>query len=243
MNLRTVFDFDELNRIWDGTEKTAKDMEKILEGAYMLGVEYAYDVAKEQGYDEDSIDDLVDISLLNDSVYRKTDGKTFEDRLSERVPLSKADLKRLSDEKKVSKNELKTAKGKGVSGAPTQATRGRTTGKETSTAPVQTTRGRTKGEIKTLLESEYHRVFNDASSDTAKKIEKKLGKKGTKTWATMRDDRVRDTHEYLEGQTVSIDEKFYTFDGDSAYAPGGFSTAENNANCRCVLKFNFNIGK
>lgn len=224
MNIRTIFDFDELNRVWNGTEKTAKDMEKILEGAYMLGIDYAYDMAREQGY-EDSIDDLVDISMLYESVYRKTDGKTFEDRLSERVPLSKADLKKAKEKAEESKS-VQTTKGRTAKGGKT----------------VQTTRKRTDGEIKVLLESEYHRVFNEASSETAKKIEKKVGKKGEKTWITMRDDRVRDTHEYLENQTVPIEEKFYTFDGDSAYAPGGFSTAGNNSNCRCVLKFNFNIG-
>lgn len=56
-----------------------------------------------------------------------------------------------------------------------------------------------------------------------------------KTWQTMRDDRVRDTHEYLEGLTVPIDAEFITFDGDSAQAPGGFLLPQNNINCRCVL--------
>ena len=58
-----------------------------------------------------------------------------------------------------------------------------------------------------------------------------------KTWATMLDDRVRETHEYLEGQTVGMDDDFYTYDGDHAPAPGLFELAENNVNCRCELLF------
>jgi hypothetical protein len=59
----------------------------------------------------------------------------------------------------------------------------------------------------------------------------------SKTWVTMMDDRVRDTHDYLEGETVGIGEDFYTYDGDHASAPGLFELAENNVNCRCELLF------
>jgi hypothetical protein len=51
------------------------------------------------------------------------------------------------------------------------------------------------------------------------------------------DNRVRDTHFYLEGMTVDINDKFYTYDGDSAYRPGGFEKAENNCGCRCLLMY------
>jgi hypothetical protein len=51
----------------------------------------------------------------------------------------------------------------------------------------------------------------------------------------MLDDRVRETHDYLEGVRVGIDDLFYTFDGDAAYAPGGFGDPSNNVNCRCYL--------
>ena len=56
-----------------------------------------------------------------------------------------------------------------------------------------------------------------------------------KRWNTQLDWRVRDTHMYLEGQTVGIDDRFYTDDGDSANAPGGFSNPSNNVNCRCYI--------
>ena len=56
-----------------------------------------------------------------------------------------------------------------------------------------------------------------------------------KTWVTMMDDKVRDTHQYLEGMTVPLDDEFYTYDGDHAQAPGGFTKPENCVNCRCQL--------
>ena len=58
-----------------------------------------------------------------------------------------------------------------------------------------------------------------------------------KVWNTMLDDKVRDTHDYIEGSKVPIDAYFYTFDGDSAKYPGGFDLPENNINCRCTLMF------
>lgn len=83
-----------------------------------------------------------------------------------------------------------------------------------------------------IAETEMHRDANTAALDTAKKAGAK-----SKTWLTMMDDKVRESHEYLLGQTVGIDEDFYTYDGDHASAPGLFSLAENNVNCRCELIF------
>ena len=57
-----------------------------------------------------------------------------------------------------------------------------------------------------------------------------------KMWVTMDDDRVRDTHDYLEGMQVPVGADFYTFDNDHAPAPGLFSLPENNCNCRCTLR-------
>lgn len=83
-----------------------------------------------------------------------------------------------------------------------------------------------------IAETETHRDANTAALDTAKKAGAK-----NKTWVTMMDDKVRESHDYLLGQTVGIDEDFYTYDGDHASAPGLFELAENNVNCRCELIF------
>lgn len=93
--------------------------------------------------------------------------------------------------------------------------------------------GGTLPDIVRIAETETTRISNTAALDTATKAGAK-----EKTWLTMLDDRVRDTHFYLEGMTVPIDARFYTFDGDSALAPGGFALPQNNINCRCELRFN-----
>lgn len=91
----------------------------------------------------------------------------------------------------------------------------------------------TVGGLVTLVDSEYVRVINETRHEL---IKDEPGIK--KTWRTMKDDRVRDTHDYLEGRTCSsVMRKFYTYDGDSALFPHGFSKAENNVNCRCWCEY------
>lgn len=82
-----------------------------------------------------------------------------------------------------------------------------------------------------VADTESHRLYNEAVFESARKS----GKNVYKTWETMEDDKVRETHDYLEGVSVPLDERFYTFDGDSALYPGDFNTAENNCNCRCGI--------
>ena len=84
----------------------------------------------------------------------------------------------------------------------------------------------------TLVETETMRVFNESALATAE-----LNGAKYKTWQTMEDTRVRDTHTYLQGVKLPINEKFYTSDGDSTYAPFGFELPQNNCNCRCILEF------
>ena len=92
--------------------------------------------------------------------------------------------------------------------------------------------GGTEADIERIAETEAHRDGNEAACETAR-----MAGATRKTWVTMGDEKVRDTHIYLEGVTVGIDDNFYTYDGDRAQAPGMFSTAENNCNCRCELDF------
>lgn len=92
--------------------------------------------------------------------------------------------------------------------------------------------GGTGADIVRIAETEMHRIANTAALETAKR-----GGAKSKTWVTMLDDKVRETHDYLEGVSVGIDDDFITFDGDKAPAPGLFSLAQNNVNCRCELLF------
>ena len=90
----------------------------------------------------------------------------------------------------------------------------------------------TAEEVLRIIDTEATRDYNAGAYNAAKAS----GREGLrKRWYTMRDDRVRDTHDYLEGMEVGIDDAFYTYDGDSAMYPGGFSLPENNCNCRCSV--------
>lgn len=88
--------------------------------------------------------------------------------------------------------------------------------------------------MKRVAETEYHRCYNVGGLNTARDA----GDGITKTWYTQLDDRVRETHEFLETVTVNINEEFHTIDGDSALAPGLFNNASNNINCRCIVLYN-----
>lgn len=85
-----------------------------------------------------------------------------------------------------------------------------------------------------LLESEWHRMYAQGQSDACD------GEDAVeKVWHTMLDDKVRDNHFFLEGVSAPSYGKFYTPDGDSTEMPGGFTLAENNANCRCWLEYRY----
>lgn len=86
--------------------------------------------------------------------------------------------------------------------------------------------------IALILSTEYHRLYNAGELDRAKLSDMEL-----KVWTTMKDDRVRENHEWLDEVGVPLGAEFFTPDGDSALYPGGFSSASNNCNCRCWLEF------
>ena len=110
--------------------------------------------------------------------------------------------------------------------------------------------------IKRLLDSEYHRMYNKGLFNTAEEYrytEMERGEMASpyyaptpnsiapekdvyKTWITMGDEKVRETHQFLEGVSVRLWERFYTMDADSALFPGDFALARNNCNCRCGIR-------
>lgn len=87
-----------------------------------------------------------------------------------------------------------------------------------------------------LIGDEYHRVYALGSEDRALQIAD-MGYSVFKTWVTVGDDKVRDTHRFIDFVTVGVDSEFYTYDGDHASRPGGFQLAQNNCGCRCVLAY------
>lgn len=89
-------------------------------------------------------------------------------------------------------------------------------------------------DITRIAETDATRIYNQGAVDAV--VANGLQDATSKRWRTMQDDRVRDTHDYLEGMVVPFGSRFYTYDGDSADYPGGFSLPENNVNCRCVVE-------
>jgi hypothetical protein len=94
--------------------------------------------------------------------------------------------------------------------------------------------GGTLYDIQRIAETDATRIYNQGALDTVSV--NNAQDVTVKRWVTMMDDRVRDTHSYLEGMEVPYNARFYTYDGDSAEAPGMFSLPENNINCRCVVE-------
>ena len=92
-------------------------------------------------------------------------------------------------------------------------------------------------QLSVIAETETHRSMNTGVMDGAEEyLDENPQKAIYKQWRTMLDDRVRETHDFLEGATVPVDARFYTNDGDSARFPGDFMLAENNTNCRCLIR-------
>lgn len=91
--------------------------------------------------------------------------------------------------------------------------------------------------IAVVAETETHRTINEGELDAGREYERAHPDEALlKRWRTMMDDRVRESHDFLEGATVPLDARFYTYDGDSAMFPGDFELPENNVNCRCDIE-------
>lgn len=89
------------------------------------------------------------------------------------------------------------------------------------------------GMIETVIRTESDRVYNEAVEETAEETELP---NIYKTWVTMDDEKVRDTHWHLRGMTIPLDNYFYTFNYDRAKAPHGFGVPQEDCNCRCRLR-------
>lgn len=99
-----------------------------------------------------------------------------------------------------------------------------------------------------VVDTDMNRIYNDSVLDVGEKANRgKVDRtvadipvpdatgRVMKTWVTMADDRVRDTHQYLEGMSVPVNSRFFTYDNDSARYPGDFADPQNNCGCRCRI--------
>ena len=94
----------------------------------------------------------------------------------------------------------------------------------------------------TILQTEGHRMKEQAKFKSAKHAENQ-GLEIRKKWVSMRDERVRATHEdmddkYDENGAIPIDEDFINQStGGRGPTPGNLQTAEDDVNCRCETEY------
>lgn len=106
----------------------------------------------------------------------------------------------------------------------------------------------TADDVIRVVDTDMNRIYNDSVLDVGEKANSgrvewtredvpapNTKDRVMKTWVTMGDDKVRDTHDYLEGMSVPVDGRFFTFDSDYARYPGDFQLPQNNINCRCRI--------
>lgn len=92
-----------------------------------------------------------------------------------------------------------------------------------------------KHKLDSMAAIDGHRVRNEALQLAGEDLNTLVGYTVTKRWRSMRDDRVRDTHEELEGVTIPINEYFYTENGRALH-PGGFNIPQEDCGCRCEIQ-------
>lgn len=94
----------------------------------------------------------------------------------------------------------------------------------------------------TIVRTEAGRAKEAGHLESAQGINDTL-KQGTtkmrmvKTWRTMGDKRVRDTHGSMDGVTVGVDEDFELPSGHKTKAPRQSGIASEDINCRCFAKY------
>ena len=93
-----------------------------------------------------------------------------------------------------------------------------------------------------VVDTDMHRIYNDSILNVGERAEDEEQEDGgpakptvMKTWVTMNDPKVRDPHAYLEGVSVPVNGRFYSYNGQSARYPGDFGTPEMDCNCRCRI--------
>lgn len=234
----TRLDFDELNMLVDASlqvedlEGLITTVRNLLRGAYQQAV---LDTEEEFDYIYIYYPEMLGLALN-----QKTQGLTWEQRIR-------------SWYKGENPNHIIASEpSEGGEIPPREGTARETTREASRTTPStsgetqeETPKEETTGEtgvpnveaIKRVVETEYHRMYNTGAFDTATAFTLATGKTVYKRWDTMLDEKVRDTHSYLEGDLQPLDRAFFTFDGDSAMFPGGFTLPQNNINCRCTLSY------
>lgn len=91
-----------------------------------------------------------------------------------------------------------------------------------------------ESKVSALIDTDGHRVRSCGTLDAGTELDN-VGLKVYKTWYGVLDEKERDPHVRLEGQTVPLDGLF-EIDGLTAPAPGLFYVPEMDCNCRCEIR-------
>ncbi len=93
------------------------------------------------------------------------------------------------------------------------------------------------GRANRIARTESTRVVNQATTESYRTLQAN-GIQVKKQWLTARDEKVRDSHVTLDGQTVAANENFQLpsqYGGFEASSPASFTVAGENINCRCTV--------
>lgn len=85
-----------------------------------------------------------------------------------------------------------------------------------------------------ISETEIGSVTAEANDDVNKRV---LQGSAMKVWVTRRDSKVRDPHQYAEGQTVDARENFVVGGEECPYPRYRGLKAANRINCRCRVRW------
>lgn len=88
-----------------------------------------------------------------------------------------------------------------------------------------------------IVRTEAHRVMEQGKRESLTNAARQ-GVGLIKTWLSSRDERVRDSHQDMDGRSVPFDKNFRNpSTGGSGPNPGEMGTAADDINCRCIVSY------
>ena len=171
----------------------------------------AFEICKEAG-----------ASIRFDLVDRRTVERLVKD---EKIPLPKASLKTIKD-MNWNEKKIRSALMQGIISGESNdkiATRLRSVTKQSKEASIRNARTMT-----TACE-------NLGRQDRMEEAVEEYGIQMQKTWLATLDDRTRDAHAELDGETVDIDQPFKNSIGRIMFPGDPDADGENVYNCRCTM--------
>lgn len=95
--------------------------------------------------------------------------------------------------------------------------------------------GKDLGNTQRIARTEGHRVLSVTRDEAMGEINKEIPLQ--KTWRTMADERVRGSHQAMEGVTIPYDDEFRLPSGARATAPTLSGDPAEDIECRCYLEY------